>query len=557
MKNFLFLYITVLCMAAMFPACRKADPVIRKEQSTLGDIYATTSGKGGDRLFDARYSANNDTIFFDIPWYYPVNSDNAVDITKLIVRATIPTDAVISPALGGVMDLSKPITVTVTAGNGTESKYVIVAKKVGDLSVTSAKITFTNGGATEEIDGVVQANEILFYALPGTDVSNATFTYEINKHSTGSITYGASINLSQNVPFSVTGVDGTAKTYTLRALEPVKLAYGVGINRKLWTKPGSDLGFTANMEVCLAVSGDNLIVARRTNPSKYSVFNRFTGTYIKEMFYPYIGLSFQLVNDSADHLLAASWAPKNSKFILYRYNDVNDVLPVKLVDWTNNNPAGITGDGGVGRRVNVYGDLTKDAVIMAPAGQSAVIYKWRVVNGAVVSNTPEVITYKSVAGGASTFMGYYAEAQPISAAANADYFINYQFEVALVNGATHERTAALSPMPSVVFTMPTAYNRFNNANYLAIVKYINTYDLNQVQMALFDVTRTSSISMAPTNPDYSSFNVFTSDVFSGTANGNGTADICVGYSNNRERMQVYTLLTNGGIMAHEFTNYAP
>lgn len=557
MKNFHIIFIMAICTVGAFSACRKADPVIRKEQSNLSDIYVTTVGKGGDRLFDARYSPNNDTIYFDIPWYFPPDFDKEVDITKLIVRATIPTDAMISPALGSVMDLSKPVTVTVTAGNGTQSTYVIMAKKVGDVSITSAQIEYTAGGTTEKVDGVIQANEVLFYVLPGTDVSNATLTYEINKHSKGSITYGSSINLSQNVPFSVTGVDNVAKTYSLRAVEPIKLAYGAGINRKLWTKAGADLGFTANNEVCLAVSGDNLVVTRRTNPSKYSVFNRFTGAYVKEMFYPYTGLSFQLVNDSADHLLAASWAPKNSKFTLYRYNDANDGAPVKLVDWTNNNPAAISGDGGVGRRVNVYGDLTKDAVIMAAAGQSAVIYKWRIVNGTAVSQTPEVITYKSVAGGSSVFMGYYAEAQPIGSGSNADYFINYQFEVALVNGTTHERMAALTLPWPVVFTMPTAYNKFNNANYLAIVKYINSYDLNQVQMALFDVTKTSMMSLPPTDPNYSALNVFTSPTFTGTANGNGTADIAVGYSNNKERMQVYMLLTNGGIMAHEFTNYAP
>ncbi|WP_315817100.1 DUF5018 domain-containing protein [Paraflavitalea speifideaquila] len=556
MKKTLFLFITGLSTAvALIPACRKADPVIRKEQSNLADIYLTTQGAGKDRLFNPRYS--NDTVYFDVPWFYPATSDNNVDITKMIVRATIPGDASISPSLGGVMDLTKPLTVTITAGNGAQSKYVIMTKKVGDLSVNSAKISLTNGGTTEEIEGVVQANEILFYVMPGTNVSNATLTYDINKHSKGSITYGASINLSSNVPFSVTGVDGVVKTYTLRALEPVKLAYGVGINRKLWNKPGAELGFTANNEVCLAVSGDNLVLTRRTTPAKFSVFNRFTGAYIKDMYNPFTATNFQVINDSADHLLAASWAPKNSKFILYRYNDVNDAAPVKLVEWTNNNPAAITGDGGVGRRVNVYGDLNGDAVIMAPAGQSAVIYKWRIVNGVAVSQTPEVITYKSITGGSSVFMGYYAEAQPIGTGPNADYFINYQFEVALVNGTTHERTAGFAAMPNVVFTMPTAYNRFNNANYLSIVKYINTYDLNKVQMSLFDVTRTSSISMAPGSPDYGSFNVFNSEELNGTANGNGTADIAVGYSNNKERMQVYMLLTNGGIMAHEFTNYAP
>lgn len=557
MKKILFLFITALSAAVIIPACRKADPVIRKDQNALSDIFLTIDGQGKERMFNPRYSANNDTIYFDVPWFYPATSDNAVDITKMIVRATIPLDATISPALGGLMDLSKPLTLTVTAGNGNQSTYVVVTKTVGDVSVSSATISLTNGGATEEIEGVVQENAILFYVMPGTDVSNATLTYNINKHSNANINYGSSIDLSQDVPFIVTGVDGVAKTYQLKALEPVKQPYGVGISRRLWNKAGAELGFSANNEVCLAVSGDHLVLTRRTTPAKFAVFNRFTGAYIKDMYNPFTATSFQTISDSADHLLACSWAPKNSKFILYRYNDVDDMSPVKLIEWTNNNPAGITGDGGVGRRVNVYGDLTKDAVIMAAGGQSAVIYRWRIVNGVAVSQTPEVITYKSVTGGATTFMGYYAEAQPIATTANADYFINYQFEVALVNGTTHERMAGFAAMPGVVFTMPTAYNRFNNANYLAIVKYINTYELNRVQMALFDVTRNSSISTAPGSPDYPNFNVFTSEELSGTANGNGTADIAVGYSNDRERMQVYTLLTNGGIMAHEFTNYAP
>lgn len=556
------IYHSILFMAAavaagLWSSCRKADPVLRKEQSALSDIYVTMDGKGGDRLFDPRYSASNDTIYFDIPWYYPVNSDNEVDLTRLIIRATIPTDAIMSPALGGVMDLTQPLKIAVTAGNGTRSEYVIVARKVGDKSITSASITFTADGAPQEVEGVIQDDAVLFYVLPGTDVSGATFTYEINKHSAGSIASGTAIDLSRDQPFTVTGVDGVAKTYTLRALEPQKLDYGVGISRKLWTKTGADLSFTANMETCIAVSGDNLVLVRRTNPSRYSVYNRFTGAYTGEMYNPISGLSFQLVSDTMGKLLAASWAPKNARFILYKYNNVADASPVKLVDWVNSNPAGITGDGGVGRRVNIYGDLDKDAVIMAPAGQSTIIYKWRIVNGALVSNEPEVMNYQSIAGNASTYMGYYAEAQPISAAPNTDYFLNYQFEVALVNGATNTRTAALTLDPDVVFTMPTAYGTFNNASYLAIVKYLETYDLNKVQMALFDVTSTSRINLPPSDPGYASFNVFTSDLFTGTANANGTADICIGYSNNKERMQVYTLLTNGGIMAHEFTNYAP
>ena len=109
----------------------------------------------------------------------------------------------------------------------------------------------------------------------------------------------------------MTGVDGVPKTYSLRALEPVKLNYGVGINRKLWVKTAGELGFTANNEVCLAVSGDNLVLTRRTTPAKFSVFNRFTGAYTKDMYNPFTATNFQVLNDSADHIMACSWSPNS------------------------------------------------------------------------------------------------------------------------------------------------------------------------------------------------------------------------------------------------------
>jgi hypothetical protein len=552
--------ITILLLGsgAIFSSCRKADPIMLKQQKALSDIYATIDGRGGERLFDAVYSVNNDTIYFNIPYYYPVDSDKESDLTRIILRATIPAEATVSPALGTLVDLTKPLTITVRAGNGEPVKYTIVSKKVGDLSLTSAKIKYTEGGRPQVLDGVIQANnDVLFYVLPGTNVSGAVFSYVINKHSTGSLANDVVIDLSQNIPFTVTGVDGSKRVYALKAVEPVKLAYGIGINRKLWSKTAAELSFTGNNETSIAVSGDHIVLVRRTSPSKFSVYNRFTGAYVQEMFFPYgAQLSFQMVEDSSGNLISSSWAPKNAKFILYKYQNALDVNPVKIIDWTNNNPTAISGDGGVGRRVNIFGDVNKNATIMAAAGQSKVIYKWQIKNGILVNNTPAVITYNTLATGASN-LGYYAEAQPVSADDNANYFLNYQFEVALVNGTTHERIAALSLGWPVVFTMPTAYAKFNNATYLGIVKFLDTYDLNKVKMSLYDVTRPSDMSMSPSNAAYSSFNVFNSDYYTGTINGNGTADICIGYSNNKERMQVYTLLTNGGIWAHEFTNYKP
>lgn len=551
------LIILSIAAAGTFASCRKADTVMRSEENLLSDIYATNDGSG-QRLFNPRIS--NDTIYFDIPFFYPEDTDNETDLSRIILRGTIPSDAKLTPALGGFTDLRNPYPITVTSGTGQQRNYVVMAKKVGNTAIEKIVVTYTDAdGEEQQIEGVVQpSGDVFFYVLPGVTLTNAKISYTINRHSTASIPQDGAADFAQPVPFTITGVDGIAKTYTLRAAEPVKLDYGIGINRKLWTKSGSEMGFSGINEVGLAVSGDNIVITRRTNPSKFSVYNRFTAAFVRDIPSPFGSqISFQMVEDSVGHLLAASWAPKNAKFILYKYNDAMDNAPVKFLEWTNNNPAGITGDGGVGRRMNIYGNLDGNAIIMAPAGVSNIIYKWRVVGGALVSQTPEVMAYKGLANGASSF-GYYAEAQPVSADANANYFINYQFDIALVNGTTQERITAFSYDTRVygVFHMPTSYVHFNNATYLAVLTY-KDYNLNKVNMCLFDITSTSKISTPFTDPNYGSFNVFVSDEFAGGDNGNGTADIAVGFSQNKERMQVYSLLTNGGVMAHEFTVYAP
>ncbi|WP_379089709.1 hypothetical protein [Pedobacter sp. UC225_65] len=103
-----------------------------------------------------------------------------------------------------------------------------MARKVGDVSITSANVEYIAGASTQKIEAVVKDKEVLFYILPGTNVSTVKLNLNINKHSTSSIATGSTINLSQDVPLVITGKDGSQKTYTLKATEPIKLDYGVG-----------------------------------------------------------------------------------------------------------------------------------------------------------------------------------------------------------------------------------------------------------------------------------------------------------------------------------------
>jgi hypothetical protein len=50
--------------------------------------------------------------------------------------------------------------------------------------------------------------------------------------------------------------------------------------------------------------------------------------------------------------------------------------------------------------------------------------------------------------------------------------------------------------------------------------------------------------------------VYESELFTGGTNGNATSDICMGTSENGQRLQVYMLTTVGYLVAQEFTIYA-
>lgn len=560
MKNLLTYILIPTIAAGVAGGCRKADAVPRASENVISDMFITLEGYGKDRLFDPRFS--NDTIYFDIPFFQPEESNNATDLKRLIVRATIPTDAQLSPSLGEPMDLSSPVKLQVTSGTGAVSNYVLVARQVADLGLDKATITYTENGAPQQVDAIVNTNtnEVIFYVVPGTNVSSVALTSKMSPHSTGSIADGTVINLNQSVPFTVTGIDGSTKTYTLKAVEPVKLNYGVGISRLLWKKGSSEItGFnTGDFNRSMAVSGNYLVLALSSTPSTYKIYDRKTGAYVQDMVAPPGSLrSFAVANDSAGHILITSWAPKNSVFYVYKYNDPFDAAPVKLIQWTNNNPNAITGDGGVGRRINVYGDVNKNAILSATAGVSNITYNWQVANGTLVNNTPTPTPYSSVSGTWS----FYAETQPTSVVANGNYFVNYATEIALVNGSSNSRAVAFTTETAVVGLnhMAMDYFHFNNANFLAVMRFTKA-DNTKAGMSLFDVTKTSNLSLTSTQAGFSDFRVFASpetNDLSANSNGNGAGDICAVLNDDRERVCVYVLLTNGGVMAYEFTKYAP
>src|SRR5690606_2620310 len=103
----------------------------------ITDFYATIDGRASQRLFDARIV--DDNIYIDVDYYYPITSDNEVDLTKMLLRASIPTDAKVSPNLNGFIDLSTPKQITVTSGTGEVQTYTVQAIKQGNTDINDIR----------------------------------------------------------------------------------------------------------------------------------------------------------------------------------------------------------------------------------------------------------------------------------------------------------------------------------------------------------------------------------------------------------------------------------
>ncbi|MEQ7800924.1 DUF5018 domain-containing protein [Pedobacter sp. ASV1-7] len=565
MKKFIYISLLVLT-TAIWGSCKKADPVIRNSTGDLTDIFANTEASGAKRMFEPRFS--NDTIYFDIPYFYPVDTDYETDLRKIILRASLSADAVVSPQLGFPMDLTAPVKLTVTSGSGESKTYVVVAKRVGDVSISNVKMSYTDGdGALQELDAIAVDDELRFFILPGTDVSQSKINFSINQHSSASIANGAVVDLSNPFSLKVSAQGDVSKTYKLIAAEPTKLDYGFGIHRRLWTKLAADLGgFSAVNETCLAVSGDHLIITTlgTAGTSKYRVYNRFTGQFIQNMYMPFnaasgaLSQTNQLVADDKGALLAINRAAYGTNFRIYKYKNAFDTNPELLVNFTNSNPALATLttlDRGIGRRINVSGDLATDAVIFVPIGQTLAFYKWVVKNGTLQNAIPEIIFMTGLVG---THFGFVAEVQPLTADANTNYLMASQWDFAYLNGSTNANinSFSLANAASINFRNALSVAHFNNATYAALMKYMGSSNLNRAHLSLFDITNPARIPTPSTDPSYSLLNVYNSEAFIGTQTTGGAGDVAIGYSNNGDRMQIYMLLSGHGVLAHEFTVYS-
>ena len=67
------------------------------------------------------------TITFDVPYNMSEVREEVTDLGHTFIVASVPTSSIITPALGGIEDLTSPKYITITAADGSKVKYNIIA----------------------------------------------------------------------------------------------------------------------------------------------------------------------------------------------------------------------------------------------------------------------------------------------------------------------------------------------------------------------------------------------------------------------------------------------
>lgn len=543
MNKFILTLLSIILI--LLYSCKKSDNLTAHHDVANG-IYATFED-GTGFFIPEKSTPYGDTIKFVFATHYPLDSDNAIDITRMSLRAYNPVTVRSGGELAEGIDLTKNNTITVRYSDGTEHKHIVVGeiRKSREALITEFSLSDVN------LNGfLIEKDKLVGLVAGGIDVTNQKASVKISSHAVISPEPSIIQDYSKPVNFIITAEDGkTISTYTVKPITPQKLTTGLrnGSGRLLWTKTLEELGIsnTNNWSTSIALSGKYLIINTRNTVSRY--FDRFNGNYAGDMsmgdiqsvnFKNFYSTSDESGNILISNLTTGAW----QDLYIYKWKSAEDPEPEKFIQWTND----IEGSQ-VGRKMSIKGDLNKDALIfMGVSNSNNSILRWQVIGGQLQSETPDLLIWSG-----ENKWGTYADI--ISAGTRISdnlYISGNQSDLVCTNLETGDIFGHVD-----LFASGFDYNHsidlttFNHSQYLSALS-INTLSGYSF---LYNVTEPSLLSTPPGDPNYNNACVYKSDiVLAPPENGNASGDVLMKVSDDGYKMIMYILVTNGAVAAFEF-----
>ena len=123
MKKYTTIFGFIFCVLTLFIGCQDIDQLADSSDCTITAARAQylTSATAGTFSTAVTGVIGDSTVTFT----YTGTAATALDITNMRIYVTIPNSAKITPSLTGLKNMTNPLDIKVTAGDGTVKKYTI------------------------------------------------------------------------------------------------------------------------------------------------------------------------------------------------------------------------------------------------------------------------------------------------------------------------------------------------------------------------------------------------------------------------------------------------
>jgi len=542
-----------LALLGIMISCQKPDPLLPSvARKGINSITATFEDGRGDFIGEPVEDQNR--IIVPIPYFYPEDSDNQVtaeDLKNMRVKANLDDNVVVDPPLL-FMDLNQENVIKVIDQRKDEHEYIVT----GEIRKSSASSILSFSLPEPGLDGIIDeaGKTILIVTLE--DLDSLLAEVRISPHATISPDPREEfLDYNEPVELTVTAHDGvTTSVYTVKQMIPDKLPFGIrpGSAKRLFAKKlKADLGIMADhLTGGLAATQDFVVINTRGENSL--LLDPITGEVTGELELGGIrgGLTnFYTTADDAGNILICNLAPNAGSFKIWKSTG-GEMEQDPYIEWDDGLP--------VGRKISVNGSLDGDAVITAPILQGGMQFaRWEVTDGALGSETPEIVTMSGLEKGWTTNADIvYTSTDPES-----DYFVaSYSDNTfAWVDGksdAVHKKLEEIS----VNYIMNAVdFAEFNNASYVT-TNWVNSFNWGAADMVwLLDVSSDSDFSG---NLETGMVNAVVwqtpQDTYGPKAiqpvveNANGTGDVALVVSDDGYYLYLYFLFTNGYVVGYQF-----
>ncbi|MDR1681044.1 MAG: DUF5018 domain-containing protein [Prevotellaceae bacterium] len=591
------IYLLIL-MGALFAinGCQTPDELLPPvAHSGLNSVTAYFTDAAGNYLdqdkgrFTVTVTEGNTNIVIPVPYYFPEESDNPVTaamLSRMRMRANLDDNVTVAPPLL-YMDLTQPSVITVTTQRKEKVQYTISSLILKSSACVIEEFTLPLAGDAI-LTGIITESTKTISLIASEPIAPCTATIKLSPHATISPDpRTTTLDYNNTQTFVVTAHDGTSATYTTSKSVPAKLPAGIrpGSEKLLFAKLISALGTATGVGVANNVNGlaatlNHIVLSTRGNSS--IVIDAKTGDLIGtgtvDVSITGGGLNnFYTTADDGGNIFICNLVNNRTSgaFKIYKQTSAT-ATPEVYISCT------LPGDGG--RKMSVQGNIATNAIITVPFKNADVADKfarWQVINGTLVSQTPDIVTVT----GMHWHNGSTANVYNVDLVATSDVDLNADYFIARygqgtqakpnpvagqsdiyslldwMNGSTNAVRATLVDVNQNFVANAVDYTVFNNTPYV-LVNYVNAYNWGQADRAYL-------VNAASTGAFTAAFNAYGGPGVdgaiewacplntygaqaAGTTNGNSSGDVAFVQSADGNFLYVYFMFANGYVVGYQF-----